>query len=51
MEKKISKSIRVEKYWPRLTSVMAILGCQLDYICNELKPMCLDTPLRDFFHN
>lgn len=29
--------------------VMAILGCQLDYIWNYLKPQQLVTPVRDFF--
>lgn len=31
-----------------LTSVMAILGCQLDSIWNELKPKHLRTLVRDF---
>jgi hypothetical protein len=29
--------------------VMAVLGCQLDYIWNSQKPKQLSTPVRNFF--
>lgn len=35
---------------PCLLSVMVNLGCQLDYIWNQLKPNWLDDCVKDFLH-